>query len=172
MIKGQRRLPTSNAPWNPPEIGGDSQQALVDFETLLQADVFSLALIFAHILLPLQVLRSFGALFLREEQSDQEWENAFSRLEISKPQASDEPLPSRFFDAISNANIPSPQKELLNAIIQHALLPPAGRRSMPWDEIFCFTEDHLSVGYVRTTMLLHLCGRICYHIRAFVEKAN
>ncbi|KAI8721441.1 Serine/threonine protein kinase [Fusarium sp. LHS14.1] len=144
VIKGQNRQPTSNAPWNPPELADNFTQGFVNFEALSQADLFSLGLVLVHILLPTHALRSAKASFLREELSDQGWERIVLELEQSKSQSSEISLASRLDHAISKAEIPVEQKAVLSCIVQRTVLPLTGSRSMPWNEIFDLAKDYVS----------------------------
>ncbi|KAF5699740.1 serine threonine kinase [Fusarium globosum] len=136
VIKEQKRFPTSSPPWNPPELANTAIPTLTGFEFISQADLFSLALVLIHILVPSGSLRSSKALFLRIYATDQEWEQTCLELDQAKQQDSPSSLVFRFSQAIQNANLPDNEKAVLCNIVNSAILPPNGSRWMPWQEIF------------------------------------
>lgn len=154
VIKGQDRFPTWNPPWNPPELGSDAVFHAVGFEQLSQADLFSLGLLLVHILLPLRCLREAGICCLREDQSDQQWEETMFRLERAKsfdaesPGAGFDLLGPRLVLAISQSDIDDQWKALLESIVRSTVCSPSGSRMIPWDEVLRLGRDHLSSEYV------------------------
>jgi len=141
VIKEQKRYPTSSPPWNPPELGRTATPPLADFEFTSQADLFSLALVLIHILVPSEPLRSSKAFFLRTYATDQEWEQTCLDLDQAQQQGSSSSLEFRLVQAIQNANVSHEEKTVLCNIMNSAILPPNGSRWMPWQEIFHLKND-------------------------------
>ncbi|EXM26152.1 hypothetical protein V3481_014046 [Fusarium oxysporum f. sp. vasinfectum] len=141
VIKEQKRYPTSSPPWNPPELRRTATPPLADFEFTSQADLFSLALVLIHILVPSEPLRSSKAFFLRTYATDQEWEQTCLDLDQAQQQGSSSSLEFRLVQAIQNANVSHEEKTVLCNIMNSAILPPNGSRWMPWPEIFHLKND-------------------------------
>jgi serine/threonine protein kinase len=65
-VIGQERFPQHSIPWNAPELFLDDLSVeMMPAESLIQADLFSLGLVLAHILIPLDVLGSKKLCLLR-----------------------------------------------------------------------------------------------------------
>nr|RBQ88726.1 hypothetical protein FVER53263_06541 [Fusarium verticillioides] len=140
VIKEQKRYPTSSPPWNPPELGRTATPRLAGFDFISQADLFSLALVLIHILVPSELLRASKALFLRTCATDHEWEQTCLNLDQAQ-QGSSSPLVSRLIQAIQNASLSHEENTVLCKMANSAILPPNGSRWMPWQEIFHLKND-------------------------------
>jgi len=152
VINGQHRFPTWNPPWNPPELGIGGVSHAVGFEQLSQADLFALGLLCVHILLPLECLRDAGICCLREDQSDEQWEQIILRLQAlsfdtKSPGYESDLLGSRLVQTISQADMDEERKAFLEGIVRNTVCLSSGGRTMPWDEVFRLGKDQLSVGY-------------------------
>lgn len=152
VIKGQHRFPTWNPPWSPPEFGVGGVSHAVGFEQLSQADLFALSLLCVHILLPLGCLRDAGVCCLREEQSDAQWEQIISRLQAlsfdaNSPGSESDILGPRLVRTISQADMDKERKALLESIVRSTVCAPSRCRTIPWDDVFRFGKDQLSVKY-------------------------
>ena len=154
VIRGQDRFPTWNPPWNPPELGGDFVSHTLGFERLSQADLYALGLLCVHILLSLDSLRNAGLCFLREGQSDEEWEMTISQLEGAKslpddksPESGPGLLGPRILKLVSQAGVDEERKVLLESIVRGTICSPPGRRTMPWSEVVRLGRDQLSFRY-------------------------
>ncbi|KAF5622313.1 serine threonine kinase [Fusarium sp. NRRL 52700] len=141
VIKEQKRYPTSSPPWNPPELGRTATPPLVGFDFISQADLFSLALVLVHILVPFELLRSSKALFLRTCATDQEWEQTCLDLDQAQQQGSSSLLVSRLIQAIQKGKLSDEEKSVLCNMVNSAILPPNGGRWIPWQEIFHPKDD-------------------------------
>ncbi|KAK0646794.1 hypothetical protein B0T16DRAFT_493705 [Cercophora newfieldiana] len=146
-VRGQDRLPTLNPPWNAPELREASHP--LGFEYLAQADLFSLGLLWLHILLPLEVLAGAGICFLRSGQSDAAWEATILRLEQLKsagPEPND--LASCILQTVAECALPRMQIQLLESVVRRMIMPTNGSRSAPWDDVLRLAKDHLSVDFI------------------------
>ncbi|KAH7232784.1 hypothetical protein BKA59DRAFT_549304 [Fusarium tricinctum] len=141
VIKEQKRYPTSSPPWNPPELGRTATPTVAGFEFISQVDLFSLALVLIHILVPSEPLRSSKAYFLRTYATDQNWEQTCLDLDQAKQQSSSSLLGSRLVQAIQNSSVSDEEKTILYNIVNSAILPSNGSRWMPWQEIFHLGND-------------------------------
>jgi hypothetical protein len=145
LIRGQDRLPTLSPPWNAPELSRFTHN--IRFDDLVQADLFSLALVCLHILLPLDALQDAGLCLFRQQQSDDEWLEFIYKLDQSKQShTGTDSLASRIVNVISQAAIPNEHKLLLEAVVRNTILPSKGDRTMPWDDIFLL-KDYMSTRY-------------------------
>ncbi|KAG9498388.1 hypothetical protein J7337_009193 [Fusarium musae] len=141
VIKEQKRYPTSSPPWNPPELGRTATPRLAGFDFISQADLFSLALVLVHILVPSELLRASKALFLRICATDSEWEQTCLDLDQAQQQGSCSPLTFRLVEAIHNADLSHKEKDVLCNIVNSAILPPNGSRRIPWQGIVHLQND-------------------------------
>ena len=141
VIKEQKRYPTSSPPWNPPELRSTTTPTLAGFEFVSQADLFSLALVLIHILVPSRSLRSSKAFFLRTLATDSEWEQTCLDLDQAQQKGSSSSLTFRLVQAIQKAGLSHEEKAVLCNIVNSAILPPNGSRRMPWREIFHLQND-------------------------------
>lgn len=142
-IRGQRRLPTLNEPWNAPEL--DTITGGLGFEELAQSDLFAFGLIAIHILMPLEDLEKFGLrLIRRPDEADDGWRqitNAIRRAKLSRDKDS---LIARVLALIEAAEISTEWQNFIRKVVVATIQPPAGRRCIPWREILPFIEEYLS----------------------------
>lgn len=144
IIRGQERLPTLCVPWNAPELSKVSHN--LGFDDILRADLFSLALLCVHVLLPLDSLRDAGLCFIRGQQRNDEWLDFIYKLEQAKNlNTADNSLASRILSVASQVDIPEEHKLIVESIVGSAILPSSADRAMPWDDIFSLLNDDLSI---------------------------
>jgi hypothetical protein len=148
VIRGQSRVPTSNIPWNAPEL--ETESAEVEVDELLDMDLYSLGLLCVHIILPLSLLEKAGLCFVRQRHiMDDAWEKVVQELEKAKAQtAEDETLGFHLTTIISEADIEVNLKQLLVLIVRDTISAPKKMRKMPWADIFKLMSAHVSEGLV------------------------
>ncbi|OCK74719.1 TPR-like protein [Lepidopterella palustris CBS 459.81] len=143
VLKGQKRLPTTNEPWNAPELGNSSSS--LGYGELAQADVYSFGLVCLHVLLPIQILRNENLCLIRTpEQSDDEWANLRRRVKEAKEKEAGDALAARLSRVIRHRDVPSELQDLLQIIVATTIGPQSGRRTIPWADLLPHIEKYLS----------------------------
>ena len=156
VILGQSRLPTISPPWSAPELYSTSHE--LGFHDLRQADIYSLALVCIHLLVPLSVLQGAGLCFLRQDCEDNAKLDVIHELEQAKCSTGPNSLESRFLALIHQIDIAKELVSLLDVIIHRALRPCAEEREMPWAEIFELTRNSFTPkGYLPSFYLPFYC---------------
>ncbi len=142
-IRGQKRLPTLNEPWNAPEL--DTISDGLDFEELAQTDIFAFGLISIHILMPLKELKKFSlCLIRRPDETDDRWRQTTNDIRRAKRSQGLGSLTERLLRMIEASDISAEWRGLLRKIMLASVGPSAGQRSIPWPDILPLIEDYLS----------------------------
>ncbi|KAF2812457.1 TPR-like protein [Mytilinidion resinicola] len=142
-IRGQERLPTTNEPWNAPELEDASRS--LGFEELAQTDIFSLGLVCFHLLLPLETLENANlCLIRRPAQSDVHWVQFIQQMKKLKEVEVGQTLSVRMLDTIKKSDVSTEQKDILRNIVVSTIQPQSGGRTIPWADILPHIEKHLS----------------------------
>lgn len=103
-------------PWNAPELSvSDHSTRTVAFEYLAQTDLYSLALLCIHILIPYKILSEAGVNLLEGARQGQD-------------------LVAGLCKAISHAQVHASHQELLNSIVRNIIQRENGHRQMLWDD--------------------------------------
>lgn len=142
-IRGQKRLPTLNEPWNAPEL--DIISGGLGFEELAQTDMFAFGLIAIHILMPLEELERFGLrLIRRPDEADDGWRQTTNAIRRAKLARDEDNLTQRVLRMIEASEISTEWQNLIRKVIVTTIQPSAGRRCIPWPEILPSIEEYLS----------------------------
>ena len=142
-IRGQKRLPTLNEPWNAPEL--DTISGGLTSEELAQTDIFAFGLIAIHILIPLEVLEKFGLrLIRRPDEADDGWRQTTNAIRRAKLSRGNDSLIQRMLEMVKASEISTEWQDLIRKVIAATIQPSAGRRCIPWLDILPFIEEHLS----------------------------
>ncbi|CAG8950088.1 hypothetical protein HYFRA_00008322 [Hymenoscyphus fraxineus] len=138
-IRGQKRFPTMSEPWNAPEL--ESAHQVLEFDELVQTDIFSFGLVCIHLLLPLEELKSANLCLLRSPGwQDNEWKQFINRVKGLKRGDSGDNLASLLLDITEKSKQSTDAKELLHTLVKTTISPQPGKRSIPWTLI----EQYLS----------------------------
>jgi len=146
-ITGEERIPQGTIPWNAPELDphkNHRSQRLVPAEQLLKADLFSLGLLIAHILIPCDILAASSLCLLGFEENPpgQEWFDSFMMLRDK------EALADRFANIAAERKIEPSCLEWLHKLLPDLLKTDYSQRRV--DPLFeeLTTSSALSQGYL------------------------
>lgn len=142
-IRGQKRLPTLNEPWNAPEL--DIISGALGFEDLAQTDMFAFGLIAIHILMPLEELEKIGlCLIRRPDETDDGWRQTTKAIRTAKLSTDKDSLTQRVLRMIEAPGISTEWQNLIRKVIVATIQPSVGQRCIPWPEILPSIDEYLS----------------------------
>lgn len=143
LIRGLKRLPTINVPWNAPEL--ESISGDLGFDEIAQMDIFSFDLVSIHLLMPLELLENEGLCLIRRAgQTDDEWSSTIYDIKRAKKSENEYGLAMRVLKTVTSSDISDDRRALLQKIVAATLERPCGQRFIPWAEILSDIEKYLS----------------------------